>query len=548
MRSIPADPPHLERAMHSVPIRSCLLLPAFLLGTGLLAAESPPLRQVVDATLEAAWKREKVVPAGPADDAAFLRRVHLDLLGTVPTYAETKRFLDDPDPKKRAHLVDRLLDDPRFAAAQAQVWDLVFFGRNPPNSDATRKRDGFRKWLTEQFARNVPYDQWVRRLLLAEEEGSETFLVQFRNQPEEATVAVSRIFLGTQLQCARCHDHPYEAWKQKDFYGMAGFFVRLTIVDGGGSGGSRRFRVAEKSTGEVLFSGSVKEQRPGRKGDPVPAKFLGGSVLAEPPLPKGFKEPAFKGNQTPPKPHFSRKEKLAAWLTAADNPYFARALANRLWAQFLGRGLVHPVDDLSENNPPKMPELLDALTRHLLATKFDLKAAIRELTNSRVYQLAGTGPVTDALPEWYERARVRPLSAEELLASFQAATDFPEDGFKGAGATTEYMVRYFGTPTDGQGQFQGSIAEHLFLNNSSQVRMLAQPRKGNLPDTLLKMKGNAGEKVDRLFLSVLSRPPRAEERQRFAQHLDVSDARELPRRVEEAVWVLLSCSEFRFNH
>src|SRR5262249_37302234 len=133
--------------------------------------------------------------------------------------------------------------------------------------------------------------------------GPEMFFVQFRNQPEEAAVAVSRLFLGTQLQCARCHDHPFESWTQRDFYGLAGFFVRLVVVDGGGKG---RFRIAEKSTGEVLFSGSVKEQRPGQKGVPVRPKFLGGAELDEPPAPPGFKEPVFKGNQAPPRPAFSR--------------------------------------------------------------------------------------------------------------------------------------------------------------------------------------------------------------------------------------------------
>src|SRR5204863_2321728 len=134
---------------------------------------------------------------------------------------------------------------------------------------ATRKRDGFKKWLTDRFAKNEPYDRWVRDLLLAEEAGPEVFYVQYRSQPEEATVGVTRVFLGTQLQCARCHDHPFEDWTQKDFYGMAGFFVRLVVVDAG----TEKFRIAEKSTGDVLFSGSVKEQRPGQKGVPVRPKL-----------------------------------------------------------------------------------------------------------------------------------------------------------------------------------------------------------------------------------------------------------------------------------
>jgi hypothetical protein len=509
-------------------------------------AGEKPLRQVIDAEVRSAWQRQKVTPAGRCDDATFLRRIYLDLAGTIPSYDEARRFLGDPDPHKREKLIDRLLDDARYATHQADVWDLALFGRNPPNGEATRKRDGFQKWLAGKFAKNEPYDRWVRALLLAEQEGPELFYVQYRNQPEEAAVAVSRLFLGTQLQCARCHDHPFESWTQRDFYGLAGFFVRLVVLDGNGPAGKKRYRIAEKSTGEVLFTGSVKDQKPGQKGVPVPPKLLGQAELEEPPTPKGFKEPSFKPNQNPPRPLFSRKEKLAAWVTAPDNPYFARAVANRVWAQFLGRGLVQPIDDLSEKNRPSHPELLQALSRRLSETRFDLKSYIRELVNSEAYQLAGTGPGPAALPRWFERARVRPLSAEELLAALPVATGLPA-GFKHAGDTTAYVLRYFGEPTDGQGNFQGSLAEHLFLNNSDHVRRLARPQKGNLADALLTMKAPWEEKVDRLFLSVLSRPPSPAERQRFMQHLS-SDGKMTSDRVEEAVWVLVSCSEFRFNH
>jgi hypothetical protein len=206
---------------------------------------------------------------------------------------------------------------------------------------------------------------------------------------------------------------------------------------------------------------------------------------------------------------------------------------------------VHPVDDLGTKKPSH-PALLDALTRELVEHQFDLRHLIRELVNSETYQLADTGPVKNALPAWFERARIRPLSAEELMAALRTATGPDGAGAKAIAQNTEYFIRYFGEPTNGQGEFQGSLAEHLFLNNASQLRMLAQPRKGNLADTLLTSKAPWEEKVDRLFLSVLSRPPRTEERERFVQHL-TSDAKMTPALVEEAIWVLLSCSEFRFN-
>jgi hypothetical protein len=507
--------------------------------------EEKPLRQVIDAEVRAAWKRQKLTPARAADDATFLRRVYLDLVGTIPTYEEAKRFLADTDASKRSKLIERLLADPRFSAQQAVVWDLVLFGRNPPNLEGSRARGGFRKWMNKKFADNVPADRWVRDLLLAEQEGTELFYAQFRGHPEDAAVGVSRIFLGTQLQCARCHDHPFETWTQRDFYGFAAFFARLVVLDRPRVKGQPRYALAEKRTGEVLFSGAAKDQRPGRRGEAIRAKFLGGAALEEPAVPKGFKEPPLRNSGTPPRPAFSRKEKLAAWVVAADNPYFSRALANRLWGQFFGRGLVHPVDDLTGKKPPSHPALLKALTAALKAHKYDLKWFIRELVSSAAYQVGAMGKGTDALPRWYERARVRPLVAEELLAAMRTATGFDAGGAKVSGGTDHYFLHYFGAPTNGRGEFQGGLAEHLFLNNSDQVRQFTHRRKGNLADVLVTSKEPWEKRVERLFLSVLSRRPSAAERKKFVAHL--TSGKRSEERVQEAIWVLLNCAEFRFN-
>lgn len=520
-----------------------LLLVIVVFGLAGSLARAEDLRQIIDRQIQAGWEKEKIKPAGRADDATFLRRVTLDLVGTVPTYQEIEQFLADNDPQKRQKLVDKLLDDPRFARQQADVWDLVFFGRNP--SSDLRKRDAFKKWLTEQFANNTPYDHWARELLLADQPGTEAYYVQYRNQPEEATVGVTRTFLGTQLQCARCHDHPFENWTQKDFYGMAGFFVRIVVMDMGGPADNKKFMVGEKSTGDVLFTGSVKDQKPGQKGEPVKPRFLGGDELDEPVVAKDFKEPDFKGTQKPPKPQFSRKEKLAQWVTAFDNPYFAKAVTNRVWAQFLGRGIVHPVDDLNGRGDPSYPDLLDMLAKEMAEHKFDLKWLIRELVNSETYQLAGGGPNKDATPKWYDRARVRPLSAEEMQAAIRTATGMAADD-KFGGATNEYFLRYFGEPLNGQGEFQGSLQEHLFLNNAGELRQVMARKKGNLADQVLSSADPWEKKVDRLFLSVLGRLPRAEEQKRFVAFL-TSDPKS-DALVTDAIWVLFNTAEFRFNH
>jgi hypothetical protein len=518
----------------------------FLTGPApILRAEEKLARAVIDSELRAAWERQKIAPVARSSDSVFLRRIYLDLVGTIPTWEEASRFLADTDAKKRDKVIDKLLADPRFATQQAEVWDLAIFGRNPPNLFQNSKRETFKKWLTETFARNVPYDQWVRDLLLAEQEGTELFYAQYRSQPEDATVGVSRIFLGTQLQCARCHDHPYERWTQRDFFGMAGYFVRLVVIDKV-TGPKWKFLIGERSTGDVLFTGAVKDRKPGQKGEPIKPRFLGGQPLDEPALPRGFKEPPIRSGQALPKPVFSRKEKLASWVTSRDNPFFTRAVVNRVWGQFLGRGLVHPIDDLSEKNPPSHPELLKALVRQFEEHKFDLKWLIRELVSSDAYQLAGTGLSRDTFPEWFARARVRPLSAEELLAAVRTSTRFDVSGQKMRGDTIEYMLRYFGEPNNGRGEFQGAMQEHLFLNNSDNFRHFIRRFKGNLTDVLLASKEPWEQRIDRLFLSVLTRPPSKEERSKFIAH--VTSEPKPDALLEDAIWVLLNTAEFRFNH
>jgi hypothetical protein len=527
-----------------------ILLGWACLGTSRAAADGvqPPLRDTIDGQVRAAWEQQKIKPAPPASDAAILRRLYLDLVGTIPTHDEACQFLDDKDPTKREKLIDRLLNDPRFARQQMMFWDQVLFGRNPPNGEAVRKRDLFRNWLAGKFEKNVPYDHWVRDLLLAEEDGSELYYVQFNNKPEDLTEAFSKQFLGTQLQCTRCHDHPFTNLKQKDFYGMAGFFVRLVVLDQGAvDKRGKRFRIGEKSTGDVLFAGNMKELKPGNKGEPVKPKFLAGAPLEEPALPKNFKETepkSSRGMKEMPKPVFSRKEKLAEWATSPTNPFFAKAAVNRLWGQFMGRGIVHPVDNLGDDNKPTLPALFDTLAERFIAHKFDTKWLIRELVSSRTYQLAATGEVKDALPRLFERGRIRPLTAEELQAVMIAATGF--DAKLGESVTGDYFVRYFGEPTNGQGEFQGSLGEHLFLNNSSSIRTFITRRKGNLADAIAGSKEPWEQRVDRMFLSVLTRLPDEAEKRQFVTCLTSDPKTDAV--VEEAIWVLMNTSEFRFNH
>lgn len=522
----------------------------WLLATLLLATHSAraneSLRAVIDRELSAEWKKQNVAPAAKSTDAEFVRRIYLDLVGTSPTYEEATKFLADPDNKKREKLIDKLITDPRFAEAQANVWDQVLFGRHPGNFSETYRRPAFKTWLTKQLASDAGFDTFVKNLLLAEQAGSETFYLQFRGAPDDANIAVSRVFLGTQLQCAKCHDHPYDVWTQKDFYGMSGFFVRLVVQDAPGTGNMRVYSIGERGSGEVLFAGNAKELKPGQKGDPVKPKFLGGDPLSEPALPKDYKEPPYpKSGEKLPKPKFSRKEKLADWVTSPDNPYFAKAVANRVWAQFMGRGVVHPIDDFQKENPPSHPALLKALADEFAAKKFDLRHMIREITNSSAYQLSGVGASKEALPKHFERARVRALSAEEIVATLHTATATAVDP-KNPNANWEYFLRAFGEPSNGLGEFQGSLSEHLFWNNSQQIRAFVQRRKGNLTDQVLTSKEPWEKRVELMYLTVLGRPPKAKEVEAFVSYIKRESKPDAA--VEDAIWVLITSSEFRFNH
>ena len=509
-----------------------------------------PLRATVDAEIEAVWKKEKVTPAQPATDAEFLRRVSVDLVGVAPGYNETLAFLDSKDPDKRGKLIDKLLDDPRFARHQADIWDMILFGRNPPGF-GTDRREGFVSWIRSRFEKNVPYDEWARELLKAEGTSTDNgamYFVQYRNAPEDAIEAIAQTFLGVQLQCARCHNHPYEAWKQKDFYGMAAFLARLDVVTIAQKGNLSVFAIGEKNLGDIRSTGPVKTARPGDKGDAVKPKFLLGDELAEPTLPKDFKEDRFAANKVPPKPKFSRKDALADWIAKPDNPFFARAIANRIWAQFMGRGLVHPVDNLSASNKPSHPELLDALSKELVNHKFDLKWLMRELVSSKTYQLSGMGN-GEPMPRWFQHARSRPLSAEELVESWQVATGYnlaesssskksETDRFRPLGSG--YILQFFGNPNTGTGDFQGGLREHLYLNNGPLGQMIGG--KGGLAEYVGDAKKPAADRVERLFVSTLNRRPSPEETKKFTAFLNEGGP------AGDAVWTLITCSEFRFNH
>lgn len=545
----------------SLPLYSIqvLALVVSLFSTSALASAEEPLRNIIDTALEADWKANGVETAGSASDSEFLRRVYLDLVGTIPTYDEARAFLDDTSPDKRSRLIDRLLEDPRFGEHQAKVWDLVLFGRGAKNN-RVRDRDGFRSWLAKQFNENVPYDQWAKAILKAEgdtvEDGPATFLLQYAGNDKMTAVNVSRLFMGMQLQCAECHDHPFDDFTQLDFYGMAAFYARLQPVSIGKKDNKAVYVVGEKSTGETLFAGKAIDQKPGDRGEKVIPRFLKGEELQEPELPKDIKaENRLPDGKVPPAPYFSRKNALADWIANPENPYFTEAITNRIWSQLMGRGIVHPVDNLSDLNPPSHEDLWKAMPSQLIAHKYDLKWLIREITNSRAYQLSAAGPSDRALPRSFEQARVRPLMAEELANSLAVATRYEESQSRGGSRDTFAYVRsnlmnYFAEPVNGVGEYQGNLFENLLFNNEVYLyRHLYSTDNNKLLAALVSSQAAPEEKVEEMFLSVLVRKPTPEETEKYVVYVgQAKDPQQQKVLWGDAIWALIASSEFRFNH
>jgi hypothetical protein len=489
----------------------------------------------IDGLALSKWKKLGLAPSPPCGDAAFLRRISLDLCGKLPTPEEVRAFVADNNPDKRARLVDRCLEDPGYASLFALRWGSILHNTTQQGGLSEAAAYAFHRWLRDRIARNVPYDQFVRDILTAtgdwQEAPAVNWLWQMAGDPLHGPTAdTAQVFLGVRLQCARCHHHPYERWSQDDYFGLAGFFARLGRKD--------------LNDAPVFFperQPTAQENHP-RTGEPIQPKPLDGPVLKVGP------------DEDP-------RQKLADWVTRPDNPFFAKALCNRLWAHLMGRGLVDPLDDMRETNPPSNPELLDALAADFVKHKFDVKHLLRTICNSRVYQL-------DSEPNEYNRhdrqnhARYYPkrVMAEVLLDMVDQAcgtktefnkmpkaaraVDLPHEGFDA------YFLDVFGRParTSGCECARGSgasLTQVLHLSNSAEMEDKLAADAGRVAK-LTGAKAPPAKAVEELYLAALARVPTAEERKKVEAYLAKNPD---PRRgLEDLLWTLLNSPEFLFNH
>jgi hypothetical protein len=477
-------------------------------------------------------KQLNIVPAEVCSDAEYLRRVYLDLIGTLPTADEARRFLTDNKSDKRKLLVDELLARPEFADYWALKWaDLLRVDRQVLGHKAAY--DEYR-WIRNSLAKNKPLDQFAREVVTASgplAESPQGYIYKSAAQPGQAASTISQVFLGVRIECATCHHHPYDRWSQTDYYGMTAYFMQLQ----------------QKTTplGDVLLA----------VGDPATTHPRTGQPITAHPLGRPMPEKNVAGD---------RRVELAAWLTAANNPWFARNMSNRVWAHLLGRGLVEPVDDFRATNPPSNPELLDALAGHLAKSKFDLRELIRAITASRTYQHSTKPNATNNRDEQnYSRALLKSMDAEVLLDAVCQATGVPEK-FEGVPAGSRaiqlwdsqvdhYFLRLFGRPTrqtvcECERVTEPSVAQVLHLLNSERVQEKLSHENGFVA-RLAKRESDNARAADELYLNLFSRLPTDAERQVAVEYLSkAGDSAARRTALEDLAWTMLNSLEFVFNH
>jgi hypothetical protein len=495
-----------------------------------------PAANYIDRLTLAKWKQLGLVPSELCSDSEFIRRVYIDLCGKLPTPDQVRAFLRDTRPDRRARVIDQCLDSLDYAAYFALRWGSILRNGTQAGGLSERAAYAFGDWLRDMIARNRPYDEFVRDIVTASGEWQDQPAInwywQMSNDPlHQPTTDCAQVFLGLRLQCARCHHHPYERWSQDDYYGLAGFFARLRSKPIGAGEEVAYFPDRVRTTDEV---------NP-RTGKPLDPKLLDGPVLDVPP------------EQDP-------REKLVDWMVKPDNPFFAKAMCNRMWSYLMGRGLVDPVDDMRETNPPSNPELLDALAKDFIAHKYDVKHLLRTICNSRTYQLS-------AVPNEYNRqdrqnhARyyAKRLIAEVLLDSVDQAcgthtefnkvrqdaraVDLPHDNFD------SFFLTVFNRPQritacECARSSGASLSQVLHLANSPEVEDKIAAEQGRVAK-LVAAKVPADKAVEELYLAALSRYPTAAEKKVVAE---MFPGREPKRVLEDLLWSLLNSREFLFNH
>ncbi len=492
---------------------------------------NPPENNFVDSAVFEKLKQLQILPSDICTDDEFLRRATLDLTGRLPTSEEAQAFLGEQSPSKRIALVDRLLDSDEYASFWALKWGDVL--RSNSKKLKTAGVHKFRQWIYESIRNDKPLDQFARELLTANGSVFENPPANFwraSRDPQDATETTAQLFLGVRIQCAKCHNHPFERWTQDNYYGIAAAFARV---------GRKNSVDAEE---EVIFT-------------------LPGGEVTQPRTSKQMKvHLLLKGDIDVPADQ-DRRVVFAQWLTSSENPFFSKSVANRIWGHLLGRGIVDPIDDFRDSNPPSNAKLLDELSRQFAANNFSQKWAIRTICNSRTYQLSSRKNPFNKDDELYSsHANTRLLSAEQLLDGICAVTSVPEQ-FPGMPVgtraceladppTDHYFLKVFGQPQremacQCERSSESNLSQALQMINGPVVHNKLRADNGRIA-VMLKENKPEDEIITSLYLSALARTPSADELNASKKHIAAQQDRR--QAFEDVGWAILNSKEFLFQH
>lgn len=489
----------------------------------------PPAVNYVDEHVFAKLEELQIQPAPLCRDEEFIRRLYLDVLGVLPSPEEVQVFLTSDAGDKRDQLIEDVLARPEYADLWAMRWADVL--RSTRKKISYRGTHNFRRYLVDVFARNRPFDEFARELVTAT---GDTMINPAANyyrvarDPDECAETTAQLFLGVRMQCAKCHNHPFERWTQDDYYGLAACFARVG-----------RKQPDPKSDREVVYTsrrGEVKHLRTG-------------SVMT----------PQAPGSE--PFAADDRQRALAEWLTGEENPFFARSVVNRIWFHLFSKGIVEPVDDFRDSNPPRIESLLNALAADFVQSGFDYKQIVRTILRSRTYQLsAQTGPTNAEDTKYFSHAYTQLLPAEVLLDALSQATGVSEK-FPGLPLGTRAVqlpdpevnhgfLQAFGQPSrelvcECARESETTLTQALNLINGEVIHTKIRDPK-NRVHTLLAAGADDDALTEALYLATLSRRPTDAERKTAAAH--IAKIGERPRAFEDIQWALLNCKEFLFRH
>lgn len=489
-----------------------------------------PENNYIDTLVNAKLMRLRIIPSPLCSDEVFLRRAYLDICGLLPTREEYERFMSSTDPRKREALVDELLGRKEFVEMWVMKWAELLQIRTSQQV-SYKAMLLYYNWLQDKIARNVPMDEMVQELLSCKGGTFRNPATNYYQQERDILKIaenVAQVFMGMRIQCAQCHNHPFDRWTMDDYYGFAAFFSQIGRKAGDDP---RETIVFNSGSGEVRH-------------------LVGNRVM----------KPKFLGGETPDVTGKDRREVLAKWLASPDNPYFATNLANMVWAHFFGRGIVEPVDDVRVSNPPSNPELLAELGKRFTEYKYDFKKLVRDICTSRTYQLSTETNATNAEDLTnFSHAYVRRIRAEVLLDCITQVTE-TKNKFRGLplgaravqiadGAASTYFLTTFGRATretvcSCEVKMEPTLSQSLHLLNGDTVNRKVQ--EGNVVGRMLTSKKMPSEIIEELYIRTLTRKPTNEELIRLSAL--VAEQADQKQALEDVFWALLNSREFMFNH